>query len=119
MLQSQSSGEIFQKIQDHYFNSHINICTEQEIVVVSLNGYIHCWNALRMKQVCNAPDSHCDFHEDVKLASEKTGQFRRFLLKAGTRFDEKLGLSSFLKIFKLPFRIESLNDFDSRFEMEA
>ena len=23
----------------------------QEIVVVSLNGYIHCWNALRMKQV--------------------------------------------------------------------
>ena len=23
----------------------------QEIAVVSLNGYIHCWNALRMKQV--------------------------------------------------------------------
>ena len=23
----------------------------QEIAVVSLNGYIHCWNALKMKQV--------------------------------------------------------------------
>ena len=25
----------------------------QEIAVVSLNGYIHCWNALKMKQVNN------------------------------------------------------------------
>ena len=40
----------------------------QEIVVVSLNGYIHCWNALRMKQVCNTPDLYCDFNENVKLA---------------------------------------------------
>lgn len=31
----------------------------QEIAVVSLNGYIHCWNALRMKQVAYHYSSFC------------------------------------------------------------
>ena len=56
MLQSQSSGEIFQRIEKRNFNTILTYALNQEIVVVSLNGYIHCWNALRMKQVCNTPD---------------------------------------------------------------
>ena len=67
MLQSQSSGEIFQRIEKRNFNTILTYALNQEIVVVSLNGYIHCWNALRMKQVCNTPDLYCDYDEDVKL----------------------------------------------------
>ena len=44
----------------------------QEIAVVSLNGYIHCWNALRMKQVMSKRLPHT--LENVCLSTDEECQ---------------------------------------------
>jgi len=47
-------------------------CRTQEIAVVSVDGYIHCWNALQMKQVKSKSLPHA--HENVCLAMDEEYQ---------------------------------------------
>ena len=44
----------------------------QEIAVVSLNGFIHCWNAVRMKQVMSKRLPHT--MENVCLSTDEDCQ---------------------------------------------
>jgi len=68
----------------------------QEIVVVSLNGYIHCWNALRMKQVMSKRLPHT--LENVCLATDEECQLYAVGSKAHTDLLDSRTLQSVRKI---------------------
>ncbi|XP_059081720.1 DDB1- and CUL4-associated factor 12 homolog isoform X3 [Tigriopus californicus] len=54
----------------------------QEIAVISLNGYIHCWNALRFKQIMTKKLPHT--MENVCLATDEDAQMYAVGSKANT-----------------------------------
>ena len=68
----------------------------QEIAVVSLNGYIHCWNALKMKQVMSKrlPRSQ----ENVCLSADEEHQMYAVGSKAHTDLLDSRTLQSVRKI---------------------
>ena len=68
----------------------------QEIAVVSLNGYIHCWNALKMKQVMSKrlPRSQ----ENVCLSADEEYQMYAVGSKAHTDLLDSRTLQSVRKI---------------------
>jgi len=68
----------------------------QEIVVVSLNGYIHCWNALRMKQVMSKRLPHT--LENVCLSTDEECQMYAVGSKAHTDLLDSRTLQSVRKI---------------------
>lgn len=68
----------------------------QEIAVVSLNGYIHCWNALRMKQVMSKRLPHQ--HENVCLSTDEECQMYAVGSKAHTDLLDSRTLQSVRKI---------------------
>jgi len=68
----------------------------QEIAVVSLNGYIHCWNALRMKQVMSKRLPHT--LENVCLSTDEECQMYAVGSKAHTDLLDSRTLQSVRKI---------------------
>lgn len=68
----------------------------QEIAVVSLNGYIHCWNALRMKQVMSKKLPHT--LENVCLSTDEECQMYAVGSKAHTDLLDSRTLQSVRKI---------------------
>jgi len=68
----------------------------QEIAVVSLNGYIHCWNALKMKQVMSKRLPHT--LENVCLSTDEECQMYAVGSKAHTDLLDSRTLQSVRKI---------------------
>jgi len=68
----------------------------EEIAVVSLNGYIHCWNALRMKQVMSKKLPHT--LENVCLSTDEECQIYAVGSKAHTDLLDSRTLQSVRKI---------------------
>ena len=80
MLQQQDSGE------QRTHHTAINIISpsfylSQEIAVVSLNGFIHCWDAGRMKQLMSKRLPHT--MENVCLATDEDCQMYAVGSKVG------------------------------------
>jgi len=71
-------------------------CRTQEIAVVSLNGYIHCWNALKMKQVMSKRLPRA--LENVCLAMDEECQLYAVGSKAHTDLLDSRTLQSVRKI---------------------
>ena len=72
----------------HQSNSSLS----QEIAVVSLNGFIHCWDAGRMKQLMSKRLPHT--MENVCLATDEDCQMYAVGSKVGTN----IGLFYFIQI---------------------
>lgn len=68
----------------------------QEIAVVSLNGYIHCWNALKMKQVMSKKLPHT--LENVCMATDDECQMYAVGSKANTDLLDSRTLQAVRKI---------------------
>eukprot|EP00094_Tigriopus_californicus_P013363 TCALIF_12924-PA protein Name:"Similar to DCAF12 DDB1- and CUL4-associated factor 12 (Homo sapiens)" AED:0.14 eAED:0.14 QI:5/1/1/1/1/1/4/329/320 len=68
----------------------------QEIAVISLNGYIHCWNALRFKQIMTKKLPHT--MENVCLATDEDAQMYAVGSKANTDLLDARTLQAIKKI---------------------
>ena len=89
----------------------------QEIAVVSLNGFIHCWNAVRMKQVmskrlphtmenvCLSTDEDCQMYAvGSKVSALVLGCWRRHKYCAAQAHTDLLDSRTLQPVRKIPSR---------------